>query len=309
MQTNILPKENIIFRKQGAYNRLQSTDPASQYLKQQLIFGSKYRDSSFYDMNLAALTAYTPPSQTEQIVTQNDTPYYVPPNTYWNQQSDRPFPANQKAVTASGSTYHSSSTKHSIMRMRPGAMSPGGKGVDIKHNSYNRYLNKLKGSAPLRQGPIPPNFGLPIPFNRAYPIYGGKTFKVGLIAQCNCSKNGITEKQIYGNPLSSIQDQILSVTYHFSVGDYVWAKKNIATDTFYKAQIKEITNNTFVVEFTDDNTIQVVSSNDVFIYTDCNCNYEEPVIDQILDGKYTQELFETSKLCVLTNTAVNTPYL
>lgn len=306
MTTKLL-KENITFRKQGAYNRLQSTDPASQYLKQQLIFGSKYKDSSFYAMNLAALSAYNSPSANSQIVTQNDTPYYVPPHTYWNQQSDRPYPSNQKPVTASGSTYHSSSTKHSIMRMRPGAMSPGGKGVDIKHNSYDRYLNKLKGSAPLRQGPIPPNFGAPIPFNRAYPIYGGKTFKVGLIPQCNCSKNGITEKDIYGNPLSSIQDQILSVTYHFSVGDFVWARK--INNIFKKAQIKEIVNDSFVIEFTDDNTIQIVSSNNVFIYSECNCNYQKPIIDQIVEDQYTKAAFESSKLCILTNAAVNVPYL
>ncbi len=33
-------------------------------------------------------------------------------------------------------------TKRSITSLRPGAMSPGGSGVDIKHNSYDRYLNR-----------------------------------------------------------------------------------------------------------------------------------------------------------------------
>jgi hypothetical protein len=62
-------------------------------------------------------------------------------------------------------------------------MSPGGVGVDIKHNSYDRYLNKIKGKAPLRRGVIPPNYGAQIPFNRAFPVYGGKTFKTSIIKE------------------------------------------------------------------------------------------------------------------------------
>jgi hypothetical protein len=66
-------------------------------------------------------------------------------------------------------------------------MSPGGSGVDIKHNSYDRYLNRLKGKKPIRRGPIPPAFGLPyIPFNRAEPIYGGKVMKTSIVNNCNC---------------------------------------------------------------------------------------------------------------------------
>ena len=34
--------------------------------------------------------------------------------------------------------------------MRPGSTSAPGVGVDIKHNSYDRYLAKLKGRGPLR---------------------------------------------------------------------------------------------------------------------------------------------------------------
>jgi hypothetical protein len=65
----------------------------------------------------------------------------------------------------------------------------------------------------------------------------------------------------------------------------------------------------FAKKFTDDNTIQVTTGENILIYTECNCNYEEPVIDQILNGQYTANEFDSSKLCVLTNTAVNAPYL
>tara|TARA_B100001287_G_scaffold250536_1_gene231137 strand:- start:112 stop:894 length:783 start_codon:yes stop_codon:yes gene_type:complete len=36
------------------------------------------------------------------------------------------------------------------LSLRPGAMNPGGKGVDVKHNSYARYLAKKKGSKVYR---------------------------------------------------------------------------------------------------------------------------------------------------------------
>ena len=37
------------------------------------------------------------------------------------------------------------STKSTITANRPGAMTPGGQGVDVKHGSYHRYLAKKKG--------------------------------------------------------------------------------------------------------------------------------------------------------------------
>jgi hypothetical protein len=88
--------------------------------------------------------------------------------------------------------------------LRPGALSPGGKGLDIKHNSYARYLARIKGKGPLRQQAVPPYFGLPIPFNPAFPVYGGKVFKTGIVAGCNCP--GITnESRLY---VDAIQEEI-----------------------------------------------------------------------------------------------------
>ena len=61
----------------------------------------------------------------------------------WNQSSDRAL----EHITPNHIPSHGNSTKTSITRNRPGAMRPGGKGVDIKHNSYARYMNRLKGKA------------------------------------------------------------------------------------------------------------------------------------------------------------------
>ena len=39
-----------------------------------------------------------------------------------------------------------SSTKSSITANRPGSIAPGGRGVDVKHGSYARYLGKIKAN-------------------------------------------------------------------------------------------------------------------------------------------------------------------
>ena len=41
------------------------------------------------------------------------------------------------------------STKRTQTSLRPGALGPGGTGVDVKHNSYARYLAKKKGKTIL----------------------------------------------------------------------------------------------------------------------------------------------------------------
>lgn len=143
--------------------------------------------SSEYTMNIAALNAYQRPENQYQIIPVAGGSYYLaPPRVNWNQMSDRKEPHVQKVVTSSGSTYGGNSLRRSLVRLRPGAMSPGGIGVDIKHNSYDRYLNRLKGKSALRRGIIPPTFGVPIPFNRAFPIYGGKTVKTNIVNGCSC---------------------------------------------------------------------------------------------------------------------------
>lgn len=254
----------------GCNNNLTNNDPASQYQRQKLIQNTVRVQSSLYTMNLAGLSSYQKPLQVSQMVDQSGTPYIAPPNVYWNQMSDRARPANQKTKVASGATYHSSSTRHSITRDRPGAMSPGGIGVDIKHNSYDRYINKLKGKSTLRRGVVPPTYGLPIPFNRSNPIYGGKTVKTSIINGCNCPDNIEGDKRIYGSVLNGLQDKILSVTYAYNIGDFVRAKKYNTDPLLYKAEIMDISNNMYTIKFEDD-VIITVPYCELHIYFECNC--------------------------------------
>jgi hypothetical protein len=60
----------------------------------------------------------------------------------WNQASDR---AVAGVVARNVPSRGTNSARSSITRARPGACSAPGKGVDIKHGSYDRYLAKLKG--------------------------------------------------------------------------------------------------------------------------------------------------------------------
>jgi len=168
---------------------LTDFDPASQYIKQKIIQNTVRVPASLYISDLAALSVY----QTPGIYKVN-----------WNQMSDRRERHIQPNMVTGGSTYHGSSTKKTVTRARPGAGCPGGAGVDIKHNSYERYLLRLKGKGPARRGIVPPYFGQPIPFNPALPVYGGKTMKTNIVGDnCTCpihSKNtqtyNITSKPI-----------------------------------------------------------------------------------------------------------------
>ena len=271
----------------GCNKNLASDGPASQYQRQKLIQKTVRVQSSLYTMNLASLSGYQKPSSDIQLIEQAGATYIVPPRVYWNQMSDRARPANQVTKVASGSTYHTSSTRHTITRNRPGAMSPGGIGVDIKHNSYDRYLNKLKGKTPLRRGIIPPNYGAPIPFNRAFPIYGGKIVKTGIINGCDCPEltdNLNADKRIYGSPSNAIQDEILKVKYTFNVGDFIWAKKFDTDIKFYKAVITNITDGLYTIQFTDDDLIRIVTQSQLLIYFECNCENTLSLQEQLLEG-------------------------
>ena len=64
-----------------------------------------------------------------------------------SQASDRYYKA-QVPKTAIIPT-RGNSVKRTQTSLRPGALGPGGIGVDIKHNSYARYLAKKKGGAIL----------------------------------------------------------------------------------------------------------------------------------------------------------------
>jgi hypothetical protein len=221
----------------GCNSNLSSTDPASLYQKQKLIWNTVRVPASLYLQDLGALTVYQKPNPLRGV--------------NWNQMSDRSERHVQPNIVAGGSGYHSSSTKHTITRPRPGAGCPGGSGVDIKHNSYDRYLRRLIGKGPARQGAVPPNFGKPVKFNPAFPIYGGKTFKTNIVSSnyCNCpigsKQTGIYD--VYTEPF--IQSNIAPI---FKVGDKVYAQN--VNYHYQHAVILSLENGVFSVLF-DDGTI------------------------------------------------------
>lgn len=284
---NISPAVPVkVYGRRGL--NLATDSPAAQYQTQKIIQNTVRVGSSLYTMNLAGLSGFQFPSLDPQIVEQAGTPYEVPALTYWNQMSDRAHPSNQTVKIASGSRYHTSSTKHTITRNRPGAMSPGGIGVDIKHNSYERRLNKLKGKHVLRRGVIPPNYGEPIVFNRAFPVYGGKTVKTAIIGGCDClqlTQEAIQEQnaRIYGSELNALQEQILAVEYTYSVGDFVWAKK--WDQLFYKAQITSIENGQITIRFVDDGSTQITTADYIMAYFDCDCPSSTSLVEDILANR------------------------
>ena len=259
----------IVYRNRGAYNNLSANDPASQYQRQKIIQNTVRVPTSLFTMNLGALNVYERPNLEYKVVDVAGSNYIVSPGVNWNQMSDRKDPHVQVVKTGSGSGYGASSTKRTITRNRPGAMSPGGSGVDIKHNSYDRYLNRLKGKKPIRRGPIPPTFGLPyIPFNRADPIYGGKIMKTSIVNNCNCPIVSYgNDIKLYAN--SDIQEQIYNVVYKYTVGDYVFVTR-FGTYEQIKAQIIGIENGIYSVKF-DNGSIEQVSGEYLSIYYDCNC--------------------------------------
>ena len=262
-------KTQLVYRCRGCNNNLTSNDPASQYQRQKIIQNTVRVPSSVFTMNLAALSTYERPNLTYKIVDVSGSNYLVSPGVNWNQMSDRREPHIQVVKTGAGTGYHSSSTKRTITSNRPGGMSPGGAGVDIKHNSYDRYLNRLKGKAPVRRGVIPPTFGLPyIPFNRADPIYGGKVMKTSIVNGCNCPIIEDNSSILYKN--SAEQDKILAVKYEFQVGDFVWARKiGDITMELFKATIIEIENDLYTIQFSDGST-ETVTGNYISIYYDCS---------------------------------------
>ena len=122
--------------------------------------------ASLFSMNLGALTMAS-----ERLTNATNA---NPLN--WNQSSDS-FVASQQ--TAYHPT-HGNSLKSTLTSLRPGAGAPAGKGVDIKHNSYARYLGRKKAINIRTQSKATAS---------VVPIQGNKTQSYGLINKsqdCNC---------------------------------------------------------------------------------------------------------------------------
>lgn len=256
----ILGLPEYYYRWRVCDTNLTSNSPANQYQKLKQIQNTVRVNASLYTSNLGSLNAYVQPTKATYGVC-------------WNQMSDRPIPSVQKGVIPTG-TNSSMNRKHtSVTSSRPGCQAPGGIGCDIKHNSYDRYLNRLKGKGPLRRGVIPTDFGSQIPFNPAYPVYGGKTTKTSIVNGCDCpiqnkQLNLQQDIRIYNNPLWQPDP---SGNYSFSIGEYVYAIQ-LGNNYYTRALVTSILNGVYTIEF-DNGSVQIVTNvTDLLIYYPCNCN-------------------------------------
>ena len=130
----------------------QTCDPSGSYLDitQKRIWNTVRVPASEYVMNLGSLSVYQAPNDQLLKPSPNPSSLLLYSGVNWNQMSDRALPANLNISKITVVPSHGNSTRSSITRDRPGSMRPGGKGVDIKHGSYARYLARLKGKGPLR---------------------------------------------------------------------------------------------------------------------------------------------------------------
>jgi hypothetical protein len=252
------------YRKRSCDTKLTGSTPADQYQRLKQIQNTVRVYASLYPANLGPLNAYKKP------LSDPNAGFY---GVCWNQMSDRPVPSVQKATIPTG--YHTAMNRRrtSVTSSKPGCQTPGGTGCDIKHNSYDRYLNRLKGKGPMRRGVVPPTFGLPIPFNRALPVYGAKTTKTTIVgAGCDCPISTPVDRlkqdlQIYNNPLWQAYPASI---FSYKVNDYVYAIQ--PGQTFYtRSQITAIDGTIYTVKFSDGTSVNK-KIDELLVYLPCNCD-------------------------------------
>lgn len=158
---------NVVQCKSCASCNGQCNAEANKLITQKRIWNQVRVPSSLFTMTKQASTIISTPANLPIVQ------YF---NLNWNQSSDRNIPSIQHSIVPS----HGNSTRSSITRLRPGSMTPGGKGVDIKHNSYDRYLTRRKSNLVRNQATT-----------TLKPLYGDKTRTVGLLsASCvKCTTN------------------------------------------------------------------------------------------------------------------------
>ena len=153
---------NILYQCSKTSNCYNSLDNSA--VNQKNIQHQARTFGSLYIMNIAALNVRGSSQN-------NPLPQYAFVNQ--NQSSDRNRFHIQTAYVAT----RGNSVRGSITRARPGSLAPGGTGVDIKHNSYDRYLARLKATNLITEN------------KTSIPLQGNKTKKYGLVnqsIQCNC---------------------------------------------------------------------------------------------------------------------------
>lgn len=140
--------------------------------------------STMYMMNLAAVNVFdTPqpisPQEWSKLTTEQQKEWL---NMNFNksfkkgvrsQMSDRLLLSNLKNP-ASVIPSHGNTTRRTTTAARPGASRPGGVGVDVKHNSYARYLARRKGKVLTKHKEVPK------------PIHGNKMQSYNIINKTCC---------------------------------------------------------------------------------------------------------------------------
>ena len=173
-------------------NNLASDSPVSIYQKQKIIQNTVRIPASLYTNTISPLNTYQIPNE------------YIGVN--WNQMSDRNQRHIQQTVVPT-----TKSTRRSYTWLRPGSLSPGGKGVDIKFNSYDRYMNRIKGKVIGSRGLV-----LPVlykQFNPAFPVYGGKTYKTSIVTNPSCNTCNNIENNNFINDSSYKENQYMESIY------------------------------------------------------------------------------------------------
>lgn len=122
---------------------ITDTYASSQYVEanQRIIQNQVRVPASQYLGSLSALSVRGP-----MVGRFNNNPVSTYSFVNWNQSSDRAKPSVSMNIVPS----RGNSTKRGLTGIRPGASAPGGVGIDVKHDSYSRYLARKKANA-LRQ--------------------------------------------------------------------------------------------------------------------------------------------------------------
>jgi hypothetical protein len=142
-------------------SRNVSNPEEEQKINQKRQWGLVRTSSSMFISNLSAVTVRGG---------HNNKPKSTYYNVNWNQMSDRAVPS----VIPTTMNVPRNRTRH-----RPGASGSGGvnaNGVDVKHDSYARYLARKKAKVLYTYKPAT----LP------EPLQGNKQYSLGMIANCQC---------------------------------------------------------------------------------------------------------------------------
>jgi hypothetical protein len=94
------------------------------------------------------------------------------PFVNWNQSSNSSVPSRQVVYVPS----RGNSTRSTVTSLRPGALSAGGEGIDIKHNSYARYFSRINSN----------NLATCSSSTSLIPLYGNKNSNYGILSSSWC---------------------------------------------------------------------------------------------------------------------------